>query len=671
MKNTFKLSILLILILTLAVAVLGCTKKTPDKRTTPGKQTEQKKPDKVETPEEKRDKETESLFDLTLRDDGNYEVKSYKGSQKEVSIPNEYKGKKVVGIGSNAFENSSIESITIPSTVEKIGDHAFYKCYALQAVTLNEGLKEIGWFTFAETAISEITIPSTIEGIVSDTFKNCKKLKSVTLNEGLESIGRGAFSGTSIEKITIPKSVDYIGTTFGDAKIKVVDGNSKYEVIDNCLIEKATKKIISGGKYSVIPDAVMEIGDEAFSGTSIESVTIPNTVEKIGRHAFYDCKDLKTVTFNEGLKELGDAAFSGTSIESITIPSTLEEIVAETFKGCKDLKTVTLKEGLKSIGRRVFEDTSIGTLTIPSTVNDIESSLGDVQINVVDGNAVYEAINNCLIEKSTRKLISGGKHSVIPDGIKEIGDSAFEGTAVETITTPSTLEKIERFAFAGCKNLKTVTLNEGLKTIGNGSFKDTSIEEIRIPSTVDDIHSSFGDAKIKVADGNAKYEAIDNCLIEKTTKKVISGGKHSILPEGIKEIGEQAFYGTSIEGITIPSTVEKIGRYAFHNCNNLKTVTLNEGLKSIGRGAFSGTSIESIEMTSTVEKIERFAFYDCKNLKTVTLNEGLKEIDSGAFRDCDKLGRIECNVKKNYVEANRSKFEGLIQKKSIINWLNG
>ena len=555
MKKTFKLSIILVLILTMAIAVFGCTRKTSDKPTTPEKQTEQKKPDKVETPEEKRDKVTESLFDLTLRDDGNYEVKSYKGSQKEVTIPSEYKGKKIVGIGNNAFEDSSIESITIPSTVENIGDYAFYKCNALQTVTLSEGLKVIGCFAFAETAISEIKIPSTVEGIVSDTFKNCKKLKSVTLNEGL--------------------------------------------------------------------------------------------------------------------KELGDAVFSGTSIESITIPSTLEEIAAETFKGCKELKTVTLQEGLKSIGRHVFEDTSIGTITIPSTVNDIESSLGDVEINVVDGNTKYEAINNCLIEKSTRKLISGGKYSVIPDGVKEISDSAFEGTSVETITTPSTVEKIERFAFADCKNLKTVTLNEGLKSIGKGSFKDTSIEEITIPSTIDDIHSSFGDAKIKVTDGNAKYEAIDNCLIEKATKKLISAGKHSILPEGIKEIGEEAFYGTSIENITIPSTVEKIGNYAFHNCNNLKTVTLNEGLKWIARGAFNGTSIESIEMTSTVEKIERFVFYDCKNLRTVTLNEGLKEVESGAFRDCENLGQINCNVKKSYVEANRSKFEGLIQKKSIINWVNG
>ena len=235
MKKTFKLSIFLILILTMAVAVLGCTKKTPDKTTTPGKQTEQNNPDKVETPEEKRDKEAESLFDLTLRNDGNYEVKSYKGSQKEVTIPNEYKGKKVVGIESNAFENSSIESITIPSTVEKIGDHAFYKCYALQTVTLNEGLKEIGWFTFAETAISEIKIPSTVEGIVSDTFSGCKNLKSVTLNEGLKSIGRGAFNGTSIESIEMTSTVEKIERfAFYDCKnLKTVTLNEGLKEIDS------------------------------------------------------------------------------------------------------------------------------------------------------------------------------------------------------------------------------------------------------------------------------------------------------------------------------------------------------------------------------------------------------------------------------------------------------
>ena len=322
MKKTFKLTMILVLILTMAAVVLGCTNKTPGKTTTPGKQMEQKKPDREETPE---DKIKSSLFDMIEYGDS-YVVTSYKGSQKQVTIPSKYKGKKVVGIWSHAFANSSIKSITIPSTVEKIGSNAFYKCYALQAVTLNEGLKEIG--------------------------------KSV-------------FEGTSIEEITIPATVEKVDSLFGDVKIRVKDGNAKYEAIDNCLIEKATKKLISGGKYSVIPDGVKEIGKEAFCGTSIESATIPSTVEKIGLSAFFRCKKLKTVTLNEGLKEIGGTAFQGTSIESITIPSTVEKIESLAFGYCTKLKTVTLNEGLKKIEFNAFQGTSIESITIPSTVEGI------------------------------------------------------------------------------------------------------------------------------------------------------------------------------------------------------------------------------------------------------------------------------------------------------------
>ena len=152
MKKTFKLSIILVLILTMAIAVFGCTRKTPDKTTKPGKQTEQMQPDKVETPEEKRDKVTDSLFDLILRDDGNYQVKLYKWSQKEVIISSEYKDKKIVVIENKAFNGSTVETLTIPNTVEEIN------------------------------------------------------------------------------------------TRFGDMKINVAEENTKYEAIDNCLIEKDGKK---------------------------------------------------------------------------------------------------------------------------------------------------------------------------------------------------------------------------------------------------------------------------------------------------------------------------------------------------------------------------------------------------------------------------------------------
>ena len=84
MKKTFKLSLVLILIFTIAVAVLGCTKKIPRKTTKPGNQTEQNKLDKGETPEEKRNKETESLFYLYKSVDANHLLKLKKRKPKKV-----------------------------------------------------------------------------------------------------------------------------------------------------------------------------------------------------------------------------------------------------------------------------------------------------------------------------------------------------------------------------------------------------------------------------------------------------------------------------------------------------------------------------------------------------------------------------------------------------------
>ena len=184
-------------------------------------------------------------------------------------------------------------------------------------------------------------------------------------------IEEGVFEGKSIELITIPSTVVKIQPQYCDAKIKLEDGNATYEVINNCLIEKATKKLISGGKDSIIPEGVKEIGDGAFKETSIEEITMPNTVDKIGGIAFADCKNLKRVTLNEGLKEIGDGAFSETSIESITTPSTVERIGEGAFSNCKNLKTVTLNEGLKEIGIYALSNTSIEEITMPNTVNKI------------------------------------------------------------------------------------------------------------------------------------------------------------------------------------------------------------------------------------------------------------------------------------------------------------
>ena len=82
-------------------------------------------------------------------------------------------------------------------------------------------------------------------------------------------------------------------------------------------------------------------------------------------------------------------------------------------------------------------------------------------------------------------------------------------------------------------------------------------------------------------------------------------------------IPDDLFFGTSLREITLPSTVKKIGSFAFSYCAKLEQITLNEGLQSIGNGAFSGSSIGEIVLPSSVTDITEQAFHSCNNLESV------------------------------------------------------
>ena len=105
-----------------------------------------------------------------------------------------------------------LQSITIPSTVMKIGSYAFNNCTHLREVVLNDGLKKIEDSIFQNcTALQSITLPSTVDEIGSNAFLVCTSLQDVVLNEGIEMIKEHAFGGcTSLRSITIPSTVNEI-----------------------------------------------------------------------------------------------------------------------------------------------------------------------------------------------------------------------------------------------------------------------------------------------------------------------------------------------------------------------------------------------------------------------------------------------------------------------------
>ena len=160
---------------------------------------------------------------------------------------------------------------------------------------------------------------------------------------------------------------------------------------------------------------------------------------------------------------------------------------------------------------------------------------------------------------------------------------------------------------------------------------------------------------------------------------VISGGQ----PYTVTAIREYAFTPshtiTNVSSVFIPATVTSIGPFAFRCCKFLATVTFAEGsqLKSIGVSAFSGTDsahprFKEIQIPNSVETIGTNAFHNCQDLESITLPASLKTIESSAFSSCRNLSKIKLPTSlkaiQSYVFDCCSSLETVFYDGSLAQW---
>jgi hypothetical protein len=156
------------------------------------------------------------------------------------------------------------------------------------------------------------------------------------------------------------------------------------------------------------------------------------------------------------------------------------------------------------------------------------------------------------------------KEFSLPEGLQEIGESAFEGCcSMRNVTIPAEVEDIPELAFKDCLELNIVTLKEGLKTIGYGAFGNCkSMRSIKLPKSVEFI-DRFAFAYCE----------------EMTTLKI---------PGGVESLGYGAFFHcVDVQEIYLQSGVKQIGDYCFAECKKLTRVEIPESVKSIGMEAFT------------------------------------------------------------------------------------
>ena len=261
----------------------------------------------------------------------------------------------VTSVGENAFYNcKSLNSVSIPNSVQSIGSEAFRFCYALTDVNLPNTIRRIEALAFDNcSSLTSMVIPDAIKEIYYGTFMNCISLSSVALPNTLEWIEEAAFSGCSaLTDINFPDNLRIMGrdvfnhTSWFDNQPDGVVYFGSFA----CGYKGDSPKTIQ------IAEGTTHIAEWAFCYLdSLVSVTIPNSVETISFAAFYSCKSLKDVTLPNHLQGIDpDAFYDCIALTDINFPNTLKYIERSAFFGCKSLASIVFPASVEFIGQFSF-----------------------------------------------------------------------------------------------------------------------------------------------------------------------------------------------------------------------------------------------------------------------------------------------------------------------------
>ncbi|MGO5078135.1 leucine-rich repeat protein [Oscillospiraceae bacterium LCP25S3_E3] len=562
------------------------------------------------------------------------------------------KNKTAILIYPSAKDSSSY---VIPSSVTEIGDSAFYGCTGLKSVTIPSSVTGIYSYAFYGcTGLKSITVDknnknyTSVDGVLFNKDKteiliypSAKDSSSYVIPNSVTEIRRDAFSRCiSLTTIKIPQSVTNIAEVWGYPRSSfsnpfwgctklrefIVDtNNTKYSSIDGVLFDKKKGVIVAypnakGSSY-VIPNSVWNIREGAFKGcTGLTNIVIPDSVEYIGGK-------------QGGLYFAG--AFEGcTGLKSVTIPGSVTEIGSYTFSNCTSLTSVTISNGVAEIGYSAFEGcTSLKSVTIPSTVTEIgyfdrafNGCTSLKSITVDKSNKNYTSVDGILFNKNKTAIL--------------IYPSAKDSSSY---VIPSSVTKIDNYAFYGCTSLKSVTIPSSVTEIGDYAFND-KIKDFTIYGTKGTVAERYAnDNGFKFVEGTAPVEPAVPTEVNLNQSNLTLGKGESyglvstVLPANAKN--KTCTWSTSNSSVATVSNTGKVTAKAVGTAVitvktvNGKTATCKVTVK------LAPTSIKTNPTSLTLGKGEKYtisestnsgSYANAANLKWISTNTKVATVQKGS-----------------------------------------
>ena len=310
---------------------------------------------------------------------------------------------------------------------------------------------------------------------------------------------------------------------------------------------------------------------------------------------------------------IGCSAFSS-DLTSITIPNSVTRIGSEAFRGCKNLTSITLSKNVTSIGSKAF----LGCDGLDS-------------IKVESGNTKYDSRDNCnaIIETANDTLIAGCKNTVIPKSVTRIGAFAFGNCrSLTSIVIPNSVTSIGDYAFWECSGLTSITIPNSVTSIGNHAFEFCySLSSITIPNSVTSIASyafSYcrGLTSVTIPNSVTSIDVYAFFFCSSLTSVIIPKSVTSIgycafqyctslttiaIPDGIMIIEPNTFSGcSSLTSVIIPKSVIRIAVFAFEDCDISEVISKIERPFEITRNTFSSNTYNKATLYVPIGTIDEY-----------------------------------------------------------------
>lgn len=352
--------------------------------------------------------------------------------------------------------------IKIPETVSIIGEGAFENENCVEKLIITDNVKIIEKDAFKGSHIFEIEMGNGVVFIGKCAFENLYTGSDINLSAELKYIGKGAFRFVRFynesHTIRIPSSV-----------IKIEDNAFECSEFSEIILDEEIK----------------EIGMEALSGTSIENISIPGSVEDINERFFDGCFELKEVKLNNGIKKIKNYAFGGCdALERIEFPNTLSEIGRGVFENCRKLKNINIiSDNDLNILKYAFENSEIEDIEIIAKKNLYIREDAFAEIKMLKHVKIFAAdYGNVRIENGAFQECSNLESiEIVSTSNIVIGERAFEdcnSLRKLSIVSQHFPTKIEEHAFLNCTSLSEVSLSTDIYLYENAFEKCAKLEKI-------------------------------------------------------------------------------------------------------------------------------------------------------------------------------------------------